>query len=103
MSSMVTQADIAVATLQTEIKLSDTISPICLPKENKLKKNDVLGIYSGLSGVVKNFNSTFTTNDDDAFEEVQAERNGDFAEGIEYYCLNRRSEGWDNLNHVLWV
>lgn len=46
-SSEVPHADIAVATLQTEIELSDTISPICIPEENKLNSPEVAGKFSG--------------------------------------------------------
>lgn len=87
MSSMVTRADIAVATLQTEIVLSDTISPICLPGENKTKTAEVLGKYSGWSAthkVFENFNSSLVESDD-KFNEARPKGKVDFGEGMETF------------------
>jgi hypothetical protein len=85
MSSMVSQADIAVATLQVEIELSDTISPICLPEGNKLNSSEVLGKFSGWSATekaVENFNFSIVENYKSEFNEPRPQENFEFAEGI---------------------
>lgn len=92
MSSWVTHADIAVATLQSEIELSDTISPICLPEENKLNPTEVAGKFSGWSSAeknVENFNFSISESKNDEFNELRPLGNFEFAEGKKLFSMDR--------------
>ena len=82
-STLAAHADIAVATLSEEIKLSDAIFPICLPHD-KSSSSMIVGEFSGWSWrlkATKKFNASFTQNKINPIHEVRPDELMEFAEG----------------------
>lgn len=82
-STLAAHADIAVATLSEDIKLSDAIYPICMPHD-KSSSTLIVGEFSGWSlklKATKNFNASFTQDQNNQIQEVRPNELMEFVEG----------------------